>query len=100
MEENEVVETPEQNEDGVGALIMGKGGVTQKASRKPRKKAAPVEIADDKTIVYSAGNISWPGVGTLKAGFNLVSKEAGKQWTTLKRVREASIEEVKEFYGR
>lgn len=100
MEENEVIEAPEQIEDGVGALVMGNGGVTQKASRKPRKKAELIEIPETKTIVYSDGNISWPGVGTLKVGFNVVTNEAAAQWTTLKRVREASVEEVKEFYGR
>ena len=100
MEENEVVDAPEQNEDGVGALVMGKGGVTQKKSRRAPKKVEPVEIPDTKKIVYSAGNISWPGVGTLKAGFNVVTNEAAAQWTTLKRVREASVDEVKEFYGR
>jgi len=93
------VTAPEPVEEGVGALVMGKTGVTQKQSRKPRKTVV-APVADDKTIVVSQGNIDWSEVGKLKAGFNVVTKEAAAKWVTLKKVREASVEEVKEFYGR
>lgn len=98
MTENETT-APEPVEDGAGALIMGKTGVVQKPGRKPRKKAVE-EIPSDKTIVFSQGNLDWTGVGKLTPGFNVVTKEAAAQWVTLKKVREASVEEVKEFYGR
>ena len=104
MEEKELVETPEAdesvNDDGAGALIMGKTGIVTKKSRKPRSKPAVAPVESDKTILISEGNIAWPGVGTLKVGFNVVSKTLAEKFVTLKKVREASVDEVKEYYGR
>lgn len=87
------------NDDGAGAIIMGKNGATQKPSRKKAPVKKP-EIEDDKALVWSDGNLNWSGVGTLKVGFNVVSKESAEKWVTLRKVRNASVEEAKEYYGK
>lgn len=100
MEDNEKVEQESTNDEAEGALIMGKTGITTKKSRKPRAKPVVQPVESDKIILVSEGNVNWPGVGSLKVGFNVVSKTAAEKFVTLKKVREASVDEVKEYYGR
>ena len=95
---NETIEETAPHEDGEGAIVMGRTGITTKSPKKPRK-VAPKPVESDKALLYSAGNITFPGVGEIKYGFTVVSKEAAAKWLTLKKVREATVDEVKEFYG-
>lgn len=57
---------------------------------------APVE----KVALYSHRNIYWDGVGEVKVGYNIVSKEASEKWLTHRLVRIASPEEVASYYGK
>ena len=98
MEETEETAT-EPVEEGVGAIVMGQSGIQTKKSRRPRKQAAPKPIEDDKMLVYSDGNIQFQRVGSVKVGFNVVSKTAGAEYIKHRKVREATTEEVKEYYG-
>jgi len=95
---NGTIEEAAPHEDGEGAIVMGRTGITTKSPKKPRK-VTPKPVESDKALVYSTGNITFPGVGELKFGFNVVSKTAAAKWVTLKKVREATVDEVKEFYG-
>lgn len=58
------------------------------------------EITDEKVAVHSVKNLHWQGVGKLKPGYNIVTKEAAKKWLTNKNVREATPEEVATYYGK
>jgi Fe-S cluster biosynthesis and repair protein YggX len=53
-----------------------------------------------KVALYSDRNIYWGGLGELKVGYNIVSKEASEQWITRKAVRIAQPEEVASYYGK
>jgi hypothetical protein len=52
----------------------------------------------EKVALYSERNLSWVGVGELKIGYNIVTKEQADQWVSHKSVREASPEELKGAY--
>jgi len=60
------------------------------------EQKAPIE----KVALYSDRNIYWDGVGEVKVGYNIVSKEASEKWLTHRLVRIASPEEVAAYYGK
>jgi len=55
----------------------------------------------DKVALYSTRNIHWgSGIGSLKVGYNIVSKEASEKMVTHKAVRIATPEELASYYGK
>jgi len=54
----------------------------------------------EKVALFSNGNISWNGVGSLEKGYNIVTKEDSVKWLTRKNVRLATPEEVARHYGK
>ena len=71
-----------------------------KPAKQPKVEVAPVvekqEAVDmtDKVALYSTRNIHWgSGIGALKVGYNIVSKEASEKMVTHKAVRIATPEE-------
>ena len=78
-----------------------------KETKKPKTIIEPVaeikEVVDmtDKVALYSTRNIHWgSGVGALKVGYNIVSKEASEKMVTHKAVRIATPEELASYYGK
>jgi hypothetical protein len=78
-----------------------------KEAKKPKTIIEPVaeikEVVDmtDKVALYSTRNIHWgSGVGALKVGYNIVSKEASEKMVTHKAVRIATPEELASYYGK
>jgi hypothetical protein len=58
------------------------------------------EKTAEKVAVYSSKNLFKNGLGELKIGYNIVTKEASKFWTTNSAVRIATPEEVSKAYPR
>jgi hypothetical protein len=56
--------------------------------------------AVEKVAVYSAKNLFKYGLGELKIGYNIVTKEASDFWVTHEAVRLATPEEVANAYTR
>ena len=56
--------------------------------------------ATEKVAVYSSKNLFKYGLGELKIGYNIVTKEASNFWTTNSAVRIATPEEVSKAYPR
>jgi hypothetical protein len=54
----------------------------------------------EKVAVYSSRNLFKYGLGELKIGYNIVTKEASDFWVTHKAVRTATPEEVAQAYIR
>ena len=50
--------------------------------------------------IYSQKSLFWNGLGELKKGYNIVTKEASEKWTTHKAVRIATPSEVASYYGK
>ena len=72
----------------------------------PEKQEERVEEADktenltNKVALYSQRNIYMDNLGSLKVGYNIVSKEASEKWLTHRMVRIAPPEEVATYYGK
>jgi hypothetical protein len=83
------------NEDGV---IVVRSAEKNYPPVKAEKKSP--EINNEKVAVYTSKNLHWQGVGKLKPGYNIITKEAADKWLNRKDVREASPEEVATYYGK
>lgn len=85
----------QSNDDGV---ISVRSAETHAPPVKVEKKDPEVE--EGQVAVHSAKNLHWQGVGKLKPGYNILSKEVAEKWLTNKHVREATPEEVATYYGK
>jgi hypothetical protein len=56
--------------------------------------------AIEKVAVYSSKNLFKYGLGELKIGYNIVTKEASNSWVSYEAVRIATPEEVSKAYPR
>jgi hypothetical protein len=67
----------------------------------PKETTEPVfkHKPEEKVAVYSERNLNWVGVGELKIGYNIVTKEHADKWISNRSVREASPEELKGAYS-
>jgi hypothetical protein len=87
------------------ASFVGERPKPKQKQEKPIVKPV-VEIKEvvdmtDKVALYSTKNIHWGnGVGALKVGYNIVSKEASEKMVTHKAVRIATPEELASYYGK
>ncbi len=63
-------------------------------AEKPKKEK--VEKSNNETVaLFAERNISWSGVGELKAGYNIVSKEDADKWLSGSlKIRLATPEEI------
>jgi hypothetical protein len=66
----------------------------------PEKIAEKVIDKDEPVAVYSQKSLFWNGLGDLKKGYNIVTKEASEKWATHKAVRIATPSEVAAYYGK
>ena len=57
-----------------------------------------VKKTTEKVAVYSSKNLFKYGLGELKIGYNIVTKEASNFWTSQSSVRIATPEEVAKAY--
>lgn len=65
-----------------------------------KKKVSPEKTDSiEKVALYSEKNMNWVSVGTVKKGYNVVTKEAAEMWLTRKGVRETTPQEVATHYG-
>ncbi len=85
----EVSEAPVA-EEPVEAPVIEEKPVKAKKAPKP-----VVEVETEKVALFSERNINWAGVGSLKAGYNIVSKADADLWLSGSlKVREATPEEI------
>lgn len=66
--------------------------------QKPDAKAKPEP--KKKVAVYALKNLHWSQIGSLKAGYNIVTKEESEKWLSHKAVRIATPEEIAKHYGK
>lgn len=66
-----------------------------KAEKPKKEKAQKASVEADLVALFSERNVTWDGVGALKVGYNLVSKEDAEKWTSGSlKVRLATPEEI------
>jgi hypothetical protein len=73
--------------------ILEDNGIITNGGTMPNKNI------DNPVAVYSTSNLFKSGLGTLKKGYNIISKEASEYWTNHKAVRLATPEELVQYYG-
>lgn len=67
--------------------------------KKPSIKVDRVKKDYDKVALFSTRNVSWEGVGSVKKGYNIVSRESAEKWLSRNHIREAAPEELAEEFG-
>lgn len=84
----------------VGSVADGAIGVA--TTPRPAKKAAPAKkkVAQETVALHSTKNVTWPGVGKVYSGYNVVDKAAADQWLTRSHIRVATPEEVAKAFGK
>lgn len=79
--------------------------IASRPAEKSFNKILPKEQKkiENKTALYSEKNLHWGDVGSLKIGYNIVTKEESEKWLRLmghgRGIREATPEEVATHYG-
>jgi hypothetical protein len=75
--------------------VIGTGVVR----RQPKVQKLIPEKIEEKVAVYSTKNVSWPGIGKVQKGYNIVTKEQAEKWLSRNHVRTATPEEVAQEFG-
>lgn len=99
-EEPVVIAVPETETTGPGVATIESGAIASTNVKAPKPKAEkPVAAVKEETVaIHSTRNVNWQGVGSVKLGVNIVSKEAAEQWLKRDHIKLVTPEEVaKEF---
>lgn len=90
-----VVEAPAEEEPEQAPTPEEKPAKAKKAPKPVVENEPVVEAVNEKVALFAERNIDWSGVGTLKAGYNLVSKDKADLWLGASRkVRLVTPEEL------
>jgi hypothetical protein len=92
---------PEEYKPGLGYVengILGSTVVPKSSAKKPAKPEKKAKN-NDTVAVHSTRNVTWPNVGKVYTGYNIVSKAAAEQWLKRDHVRLATPEEVAKEFG-
>lgn len=106
VEDTKVISSASQNKAKPSDVVAGLTGVangvigTGAVKRKPSSKKQNEEAKPEKVAVHSTKNVSWPGVGKVYRGYNIVTKDQADKWLTRGHIRLATPEEVAQEFGR
>ena len=63
-------------------------------------KTLKSENKENTVAIYSSKNVSWPGVGKVLKGYNIVTKSISEKWLQRDHIRIATPEEVARDFGK
>jgi hypothetical protein len=63
-------------------------------------KVLKLENEEEKVAIHSSKNVSWPGVGKVLKGYNIVTKPISEKWLQRDHIRIATPEEVAKDFGK
>jgi hypothetical protein len=88
--------TPKAKRKTAPSMSSSEGtiGSSSAVSNLPGDTPELVESVE-KVALFSTKNVSWPAVGKISKGYNIVSKEVADHWLTRSHIRLATPEEVK-----
>ena len=92
-----VEEAPKAPEQALGFLRSG--AIGSMAADGPKPSDATNVDNSDKVAVHSTKNVSWPEVGRVYRGFNIVTKAAADKWLSRDHIRIATPDELKAVLG-
>jgi hypothetical protein len=94
---NDVIGSPSKQTGPAPTPSMeSSSGTIGSASAKtnlPSEKAS-LDL-ENKVAIFSTSNVSWPGVGKVGKGYNILPQAAADKWLTRNHTRLATPEEVK-----
>lgn len=101
MEDNNVVTSSEPKVNKNVSIISDDNDVIGSNSiRKTDAGNTPDSDEKETVAIYSTKNVSWPGVGKVLKGYNIVTKANAKKWLKRDHVRSATPEEVARSFGK
>lgn len=89
-------EAPKAPDQALGFLRSGAIGSMAADGPKP---TVTNSNSSDKVAVHSTKNVSWPEVGRVYRGFNIVTKAAADKWLSRDHIRLATPSELKTVLG-
>jgi hypothetical protein len=99
-----VVEAPAyqapEEVQALGSVAEGVIGATTATKTSPKKKSVKASEVKETVAIYSTKNVTWPEVGKVYRGYNIVEKDAAEKWLTRSHIRTATPEEVAKEFGK
>jgi hypothetical protein len=91
----------DSEQQAVGQLDSGAIGVTAAPVLPKSSKKSKIDINPEETVaIRSTKNVSWPEVGKVYFGINIVAKSAAEKWLTRSHISLATPEEVAKEFGK
>ena len=85
----------------VQALGNVNGAIGATTAPVARKVVGKKPAANKETVALrSTKNVTWPGVGKVYTGINIVDKDASEKWLTRSHITIATPEEVAKEFGK
>jgi hypothetical protein len=81
-----------------GSVSVTNGGAIGSSSATKANKPTKSD-GEGKVAIFSTRNVTWQGLGSVKKGYNIVSEDAAKKWSTRGHIRVATPEEVAKEFG-
>jgi len=92
-------EAPEEVQ-ALGSVADGVIGASTAPKAPAKKKSAKAAEVKETVALYSTKNVTWPEVGKVYRGYNIVEKDAAEKWLTRSHIRTATPEEVAKEFGK
>jgi len=93
--EEPVIKLEEKTTSGPGMAVVPGGAIgSTTIPGKPKKTTEKVVNEKEKVAIYSSKTVNWQGVGEVKRGYNIVTKDKADIWLKRGHVRIATPEEM------
>jgi hypothetical protein len=101
MEDNNVVISSEPKINKNVSVISDSNDVIGSNSVRKTDTGNTPDVEEKETVaIHSTKNVSWPGVGKILKGYNIVTKASAEKWLKRSHVRSATPEEVARSFGK
>jgi hypothetical protein len=101
MQENNVITSSDAVANKNVSVVSDSNDVIGSNSiRKTDTGNTPATDEKETVAIHSTKNVSWPGVGKVLKGYNIVTKGNSKKWLERNHVRIATPEEVAREFGK
>jgi hypothetical protein len=100
QENNVVISSDPVANKNVSVVSDSNDVIGSNSIRKTDTGNTPATDEKETVAIYSTKNVSWPGVGKVLKGYNIVTKGNSKKWLERNHVRIATPEEVAKEFGK
>ncbi len=101
MQENNVVISADPVANKNVSVVSDSNDIIGSNSIRKTDTGNTPETDEKETVaIHSTKNVSWPGVGKVLKGYNIVTKGNSKKWLERNHIRIATPEEVAKEFGK